>query len=356
LIFHHPASEDNLMSGLFDLEFRLRKIDRNGDPLVAINTLVPWEEFRPVLASLRDKERKSSAGAKGYDLLLLFKILILQSLYNLADDALEQQILDRLSFLRFLGLTLGDKVPDAKTIWLFRETLGQAGLERVLFDRFDGYLRSHGFAARKGQIVDATIVPVPKQRNTREENEKIKDGKADEIEGWSEPRRRQKDVDARWKQKNGKNYFGYENHVQADVAHKFIRDYAVTDASVHDSRKFDVLLDEKNTSRDVWADSAYRSKDGLEALAKRGYREHVQRKGTRGRPLSEWEKKGNRTRSRVRSRIEHIFGLQAQRMKTVILRGIGIMRARCKIGLRNLAYNVGRLACLLDERLSAERT
>jgi transposase, IS5 family len=334
------------MHGLFDLEFRLGKIDRNGDPLAKLNQFVPWEEFRAELATLRVKERKSPAGAKGYDLVLLFKVLVLQSLYNLADDALEMQILDRLSFMRFLGLTLGDKVPDAKTIWLFREELGQAGLARKLFERFDAYLREQGFAARKGQIVDACIVQVPKQRNTREENEKIKAGKADEIEDWSENKRRQKDVTARWKQKNGKNFFGYENHVQGDVKHKFIRDYAVTDASVHDSRVFTELLDERNTNRGVWADSAYRAQEKLAELAALGYRGHLQRKGTRGRELSEKEKQGNRTRSRIRSRIEHIFGVQAQRMKNTLLRGIGSVRATCKIGLRNLAYNLDRFAWL----------
>lgn len=334
------------MFGLFDLQFRLDKIDRNGDPLKAINELVPWEAFRPDLMTLREKERKSNAGAKGYDLLLLFKALVLQSLYNLSDDALEQQILDRLSFMRFLGLAVGSDVPDAKTLWAFREQLAKTGLERTLFERFDAYLRNQGFAARKGQIIDATIVQAPKQRNQPQENEKIKEGKAEEITDWSVNQRRQKDIDARWKQKNGKNYFGYENHVQADVQHKFIRNYKVTDASVHDSQVFIELLDEKNSCREVWADSAYRSKKILSELEELGYREHVQRKKTRGRELSERERCGNRTRSRVRSRIEHIFGVQSQRMKSTLVRGIGIVRVRCKIGLRNLAYNLSRFALL----------
>ena len=127
------------MKGLFDLEFRMRKIDSNGDPLKRLNELVDWELFRPVLQQIRNKKRKSRAGRKPFDVVLMFKILILQSLYNLSDDATEAQILDRLSFMRFLGLSIGDRVPDAKTIWLFREELKTAGIFSELFHEFDKF-------------------------------------------------------------------------------------------------------------------------------------------------------------------------------------------------------------------------
>ncbi len=205
-------------SGLFDMEFRMRKIDSNGDPLKRLNELVDWELFRPVLQKIREKKRKSNAGRKPFDVVLMFKILILQSLYNLSDDATEAQILDRLSFMRFLGLSIGDRVPDAKTIWLFREELKKAGIFLDLFVKFDRFLKANGFEAKKGQIVDATIVSVPKQRNKRKENEKIKSGK--EIKEWSDNKRRQRDVDARWTKKNGKAYFGYKNHISVDVKNK----------------------------------------------------------------------------------------------------------------------------------------
>lgn len=340
-----------MIKGLFDIQIRMDKIDKNGDPLVALAEAVNWELFRqPVEAmreSLREAPRQSSAGRKPWDAVLMVKTVILQSLYNLSDAQAERQILDRLSFMRFLGLAIGDKVPDEKTIWLFKEQLAQSGLADELFRMFDGFLRENGFEARKGQIVDASIVQVPKQRNTRKENRTIKNGQADEIEHWSEEKRRQKDTDARWTKKNGVNFFGYKNHVDVDVKHKFIRGYAVTDASVHDSNVFEALLDEANTSRDVWADSAYRSTETIEHLEQAGFREHLQRKGYRNRPLSDWEKKGNTTRAKTRSRVEHIFGVQAQKMGTTILRCIGAVRARCRIGLRNLAYNLDRYALLV---------
>ena len=333
-----------MQTGLFDWQTRFEQLNNGGDPLVKLNEVVNWELFRNDLQQVREKARKSNAGRKPFDVVLMFKVLILQSLYNLSDDAIEFQIRDRLSFMRFLNLTLGDVVPDAKTIWLFREQLTEAEMIKPLFDRFDAFLRKNGFSARKGQIVDASIVPAPRQRNSRDENKQIKDGQI--PDDWSDNKRRQKDTDARWTKKNGKNTFGYKNHIQVDAKNKLIREYAVTEASKHDSQVFEELLDEDNSSRDVWADSAYRSKDALDKLEQEGFREHLQRKGCRHKKLTEREKCGNHTRAKVRSRVEHIFGVQAQRAGSLILRAIGLTRATAKIGLRNLAYNIDRF-CLL---------
>ena len=162
--------------GFFDWQNRFEKLDKNGDPLAKLNKVVLWNSFRPVLETLRAKDKKSNAGAKPYDVVLMFKVLILQSLYNLSDEAIEYQILDRLSFMRFLGLRVGSRVPDAKTIWLFREQLTEAGLTEKLFRQFETVLEKSGFAAKKGQIIDASIVQAPKQRNSREENARIKQG------------------------------------------------------------------------------------------------------------------------------------------------------------------------------------
>ena len=159
------------------------------------------------------------------DAVMMFKILVLQSLYNLGDDAAEYLIRDRLSFMGFLGLGLADKGPDAKTIWLYREHWTRAGVVEALFDRFDRVLRDGGFLAMDGQVVDASIVRVPARRNRRGENEAIKSG---EVPGaWkAKPHHRaQKDVDARWTKKHGKSHFGYKNHVSADRRHKLVRRY-----------------------------------------------------------------------------------------------------------------------------------
>jgi transposase, IS5 family len=333
-----------MQTGLLDWQIRFRQLDAGGDPLPKLKKLVDWERFRPDLEAVRDKERKSNAGRKPFDVVLMFKVLVLQSLYNLSDEKIEFQIRDRISFMRFLGLTLGDAVPDEKTIWLFREQLTEAGVIKRLFEEFEAFLGEKGFSARKGQIIDASIVEAPRQRNSWEENRQIKAGQI--PEDWSEQKKRQKDTEARWTKKNGQNYYGYKNHIDVDVKHKLIHDYEVTPASVHDSQVFEGLLDEDNSSRDVWADSAYRSEEKLKELKKRQYREHLQRKGCRHKKLTDREAQGNRTRSRIRSRVEHVFGIQAKRAGNLIVRAIDLVRVKAKVGLRNLTYNLDRYCVL----------
>ena len=242
-------------------------------------------------------------------------------------------------------------VSDGTTLWLFREKLAQAGLVEKLFERFNQHLNAKGYIARGGQMVDATIVPVMKQRNSREENETVKRGETPVA--WEEKpaKNRQKDKDARWTKKHGKSFFGYKNHVNADETHKLIRDYEVTDAAVHDSRVLETLLDKANTSKDVFADSAYRSAEAEEKLAARGFRSRICVRGARGRPLSKAKAAANRAKSRIRARIEHVFGAQETAPGGRLVRTIGTIRARVKIGLQNLAYNIRRLATL--ERMAA---
>ena len=191
--------------GFFDVENRYAPLDAKHDPLVKINAVVPWETFRSRLESVWRKppdQRKSDAGRKPWDAIVMFKAIILCALYNLSDDQVEYQMRDRLSFdklrtssfVRFLGLALEDKVPDAKTVWLYREQLSQAGLIEVLFDDFDAYLKSQGYQAMGGQIMDASIVSVPVQRNSRDENEQIKRGETPEVWADKPAKHRQKSL------------------------------------------------------------------------------------------------------------------------------------------------------------------
>jgi IS5 family transposase len=340
--------------GFFDVSQRYEGLDRKGDPLPLISEMVPWEEFRPKLkAALKSKglrktaaERRSPAGRKPWDEVVIFKALVLQALYNLSDEQMEYQLRDRLSFMRFLGLSLEDRVPDATTLWLYREALVEAGAVEKLFADFDAHLRAQGYTAMGGQIIDASIVAAPKQRNTRDENAAIKAGDVPPEWSANPAKLRQKDTDARWTQKHGRSYFGYKNHVGIDRKHKLVRRYKVTDAACHDSQQFGNLLDDTNSNANVWADSAYSSEAAEAMLKERGYRSHVHRRGARNHPLSEREHAGNTTRSRVRARVEHVFGHQTTAMGGKIVRTIGLARAGAKIGLMNLAYNVSRFAYL----------
>ena len=335
--------------GFFDLSDRYASLDAKKDPLIEINAVVPWDEFRPLLERIwrkPDAAKKSRAGRKPMDVVLMFKALVLSALYNLSDDQIEYQVRDRLSFMRFLGLGLGDRVPDAKTVWLYREALAKAGMVDELFAQFDGYLARRGYIARGGQILDASIVPVPHNHNKRAENVAIKAGET--PEGWAdEPAKRsQKDVDARWTKKHGKSHYGYKNHVNVDRKHKLIRRYHVTDAAVHDSQAVDQLLTRGNTGSGVWADAAYRSTEIEATLKARKLTSHIHRKGQRGKPLTQQAQKSNRTKSTARVRVEHIFGAQANDMGGTLVRTIGLVRAKAKIGMKNLAYNMRRLGQL----------
>ena len=256
------------------------------------------------------------------------------------------QVRDRLSFMRFLGLGLEDRVPDAKTVWLYREALAQAGKVEELFNQFDGYLARQGYVARGGQILDASIVPVPRNHNTRDENAAIKNG--DVPEDWKDKpaKRSQKDTDARWTKKHGKSHYGFKNHVNADRKHKLVRRYHVSDAAQHDSQAVDHLLTQGNTGAGVWADAAYRAEEMEAKLRARGLKSHIHRKGKRGQPLTEQAKLSNRTKSSVRVRVEHIFGAQTNDMGGTLVRTIGLVRAKAKIGMKNLAYNMRRLVQL----------
>jgi transposase, IS5 family len=307
--------------------------------------MVRWEDFRADIEAVTEtkpEERKGNAGRTPYDTILKFKIVVLQSLHNLSDEQSEYLIRDRISFMRFLDLELEDPVPDATTIWLFREALAEAGLIDKLFERFGQHLEAEGYIARGGQL---------KQRNTKEEHEAIKAGKT--PEGWEKQpaKNAQKDKDARWTKRNDESFYGYKNHVGVDKAHKLIRKWDATDAAVHDSQKLDDVLDLSNTGKGVWADSAYRSVQIEAGLKAKSLQSRIHRRAARNRPLSERQKSANTTRSKVRARVEHVFGHQQSSMGGKIVRTIGIVRARFKIGMMNLGYNIRRLVQL--ERMAA---
>jgi IS5 family transposase len=340
--------------GFFDADKRLEALSAKGDPLEAIDRLVPWESFRAEIEAVvltPDELKKSSAGRKPFDAILMFRMLVLQALNNLSDEQVEYQVRDRLSFSRFLGLAIEDSIPDATTLWLFREKLAKAGLIEKLFERFDQHLAAKGYIARGGQIIDASIVPVPTQRNSRDENDQLRAGRT--PAGWKQKlaKLRQKDRDARWTKKHDRSFFGYKNHVNADAKYKLIRRYEVTDAAVHDSQKLDGLLNKGNTSAEVFADSAYRSTEIEAQLRASGYKSRIHRRGRRNHPLTSAQERANHAKSRIRARIEHVFGAQQSAPGGRIVRTIGMVRARAKIGLQNLAYNIRRLVTL--ERLAA---
>jgi len=325
-------------------EAQLQRLSKLGDSLEKLN-IIDFEAFRPMLVNVYKKERKSNAGRPPFDVVMMFKILVLQRLFNLSDDQTEYQITDRMSFQRFIGLSLGERVPDAKTIWLFHDTLTQSGVIRDLFLTFNSMLASKGIITHTGTIVDATFVDAPRQRNSRGENEQVKNGETPEE--WKENPHKlaQKDTDARWTKKNDETHYGYKDHVKVDADSKIIMDYATTSANVHDSNEFTDFLTEED--RVVYADSAYVGKEIPNYVENR-----VCEKGYRNNPLTDEQKENNRKKSKTRCRIEHVFGFMTGSMHGITLRSIGIERAEFNIGLTNLVYNICRYTILKRKEVS----
>jgi len=329
--------------GLFDKQFTKDKLSEIGNPLESISQVIDFELFRSTLESkLLNTDKKSNAGAKPFDVVLMFKILILQRYYGLGDKQVEYQILDRTSFKDFLGLETGDKVPDEKTVWAFRENVTKLKLVEDLFVLFNNQLESKGLIFNEGQLIDASFTVAPRQRNTREENEKIKNGEGDDLWNDQPHKKCHKDIDARWTKKNNETFYGYKDHVKVDNKSKLINTYDVTDASVHDSQPIENLLTEKDRGQNLHADSAYTGEKQEEIIEKYGMTNQVNEKGYKNKPLTEEQTAKNKTKSKTRSRVEHVFGFMEQSMNGLCLKSVGIERATAIIGLINLTYNIFR--------------
>ena len=333
--------------GFFDENNRLKELSELGDPLEKLNKYIQWENFKGILKRTFKKEAKGPGGRPPYDYVMMFKILILQKMYNMADDKTEYQINDRLSFQRFLGLQLCDTVPDAKTIWHFREELNNAKILDTVFYRFVEQLEQKGIITHSGSIVDATFVDVPRQRNTKNENDEIKEGKTPKE--WEKKKKRnkkaQKDVNARWVTKNKERHYGYKNHVNVDKKSKIITKYRVTSAEVHDSQELKNLIN-KRKDRRLYGDSAYTGEEVQKRIPKKTLN-RIHEKGYRNRPLTKTQKRENTAKSKIRARVEHVFGAM-HHYGGIFIRSIGIKRAEIQIGLLNLTYNLKRYVYLME--------
>ena len=327
--------------GLFDYEYQLELINKHQPPLAKLNSVINWEMFRAPIEEAFAIEPKAPGGRPPFDRLMMFKILILQRYYNLSDEQTEFQIKDRLSFMQFLGLQIGDTVPDEKTIWHFKEKLKEKKLSKKLFELFTHTLISKGVVAREGSIVDASFVNVPRQRNSREENDAIKQDNIPESFENNPAKLSQKDTDARWMTKNKERHFGYKNHVNADAVTKLITKFTTSSASLHDSQKLEELVNQQD--KRLFADSAYRSDKIERYLWLKKCKSFVHEKAYRSRPLTHAQETSNGVKSKIRVKVEHVFGYMTNSMNNGLnLKAIGKERIDSLIGLLNLTYNLFR--------------
>ncbi len=350
--------------GFWDFERRLEELSAEGDPLQKLAETVDFEMFRPILLRALRRSRRGPGGRPPYDPVLKFKMLVLQALHGLSLAQTSYLVRDRLSWMRFCGLGPGDAAPDENTLWDFREALIAAKALEKLFARLNEAISAAGFLPMGGQIVDATLVAAPKQRNTDDEKADIKAGRTPREWKDKPAKLRQKDTDARWTVKFARAreradgqplpdiaipFFGYKNHISIDRRHGIIRRCVTTDAAAHDGARLrEGLIDAANTASDVWADTAYRSRANEEYLKRHGKCSRIHHKKPRGKPMPQNVARGNAAKSKIRAKVEHVFAEQKSRMG-LFIRTIGIRRAEAVIMLANMAYNMKRW-CWLNRR------
>ena len=328
-----------IKTDLFADEYHREKIDSLGDPLAEIESHIDFAALAAEVDRVAPRPISAQGGRPPYPTETMVRILVLKRLYNLSDEQMEYQLLDRMSYKRFCGLSNAANIPDRTTVWTFENRIGGAGA-RALFDGVTAQLLKKGFIARGGQIIDATLVPAPRQHNNRDEKELLEQGAM--PADWKPAKRRQKDIDATWTKKHGKSHFGDKLSINVDKKHKFIREIETDTASPHDSQHFDQVFDTANTSRDVYADRGYPSEAREAWLEENGYRNNIQRKGKRNKPLSECQQRRNRRIARTRARVEHPFAAIAQ-MGGKVIRTIGQGRASFAMTMMAACYNLKRL-------------
>jgi len=325
----------------FDEANRLAKISKLGDVLEQLNAIVNWSIFVPILNAAIPRVVSPRGGRPPLDNLLMFKVLIIKRLFNLSYEQTEYQINDRISFMRFLNLRINQAVPDEKTIWHYENLLANNETGKDLFDKFFEYLSAEGYVTRAGSIVDATFIETPKRKNTKEQRETLKKG--DIPKEWDDSAHPQKliqrDTDATWTKKGNESYFGYKNHVKADLESKFIVDYAVTTASTSDLKGAEGLFDENDNA--AYGDAAY-----PDLKLPEGVVNMISQKARRGHPLTEEQKQANHEKAKKRCRVEHIFAGMVQMIGGTTVRCKNEIRANFGISMLNLAYNMRRILSL----------
>jgi IS5 family transposase len=328
----------------------LESLTQHGDRLVELSRHIRWD---PLVAAAENiwragADKKAPCGPKPWSAEVMVRVMVLKRLYNLSDEQMEYQLRDRLSFLRFAGLGLGDAVPDSRTIWLYADQLAKADGARELFEAFNRQLAEQGLLVKEGMMVDATFVEVPRQRNSREDNAKIKQGETP-GEWLKQPRKlAQKDVDARWTKKNSQSFYGYKDHVKVGAKTKLIHAYSVTAASTHDSQAMPELIAAGDGA--VHADSAYTGETIAADLLAKGVHNYIHEKGSAATELTEEQQLANRRKSKTRARVEHPFAFMEKSLGRIYSRCIGRVRNEYQIGMMNLCYNLCRCVQLVTGR------
>ena len=302
----------------FGLNEAYTRVQKVGDKLADFETLIEWEIFRPILEGMYQNTTEKG-GRPNIDVIVMFKILVLQSLYSLSDPELERQVLDRISFRKFIGFS--EKVPDFSTVWKFKERLIQTGKEKELWDGFQQQLDLKGLQVKKGVIQDASIITAEPGKS-----------KGERSRGEEAKTRRSKD--GTWTKKGKKSYFGYKVHTKMDYEHSLIRDVKTTTASAHDSQ-----VDLSQPGEVVYRDKGYFG------VKPRGF-DATMKRGVRGHPITSADQERNKRIMRKRARIERPYAMIKEVFRLSAVKVTTVARVHLKMLFACLNFNLHQLKTL----------
>jgi IS5 family transposase len=326
----------SLMDAVLNLS-RRKKTSKAVRTLGAISELVDWDALVKVVSVL-DRTREGKGGRPPISFEIKLKMLFLQNTFNLSDEELEDQLIDRLSFQQFVGLGYDEEIPDFTTIWHFKEGLIKAGLMDEIFTRIIGQIEEKGLILRKGTIVDATIIQSGNRPLSRKKREELEESPSRQI-----------DTEARSTAKNGKKHFGYKGHIGVDAESKIIRKRTFTPANVHDSRELENVV--SGDEQSVWGDKAYPRQEDKRAARKSGVYYGILDKATRGKKLSTKQQKRNRQKSKVRAAVEHPFAFFRKKLKVTFAAAKTKLRNALRFDMWCIIYNVTRASFLLKRQI-----
>jgi IS5 family transposase len=330
-----------------------RQSSRLNATLERIHGLIEWGRVDTLLAPLRS----SRYGAPGYPPLLMLKALLLQQWYALSDPGLEEALIDRLSFRRFVGLALGEAAPDHSTISRFRTALAAQGLSEAVFEVVNLQIDAKGLILRQGTIIDATLVEahVKRPKKPKEDKTAARQAGSGEAAQPSEPKLAKPrpasklitsptDPEASWAKKGHTRYFGYKGHVAVDQGSGIIRRCILTTAKVADTSTADALI--MGDERALYADKAYDTKARRAALKKAGAKDRIAHRPNKHHSLTKRQDRRNKGIARRRAAVERVFAIAKRLMGWRRVRYIGLARNAAHFALLCIAINLKRLAVL----------
>ena len=330
------ANQMTLMDAVMSFS-RRSKTSKTVATLAAIEKLVKWHELVEIVSVL-DKTQTGKGGRPPIAFETKLKMLFLQYTFNLSDEELEDQVIDRLSFQQFAGLSFDEEIPDFTTIWKFKEALVKEKLMDKIFDKIIVSIESHGLILKKGTIVDATIIASGNRPLSKKRREELEKKPSVQI-----------DTEAQSTAKNNKKHFGYKGHIGVDVGSKIIRKRTFTAANVHDSQEFEKVL--SGDEQSVWGDKAYPNKAAKQAARAKGIYYGVLEKAKRNQPLSGKQKHRNKQKSRVRAAVEHPFGFMKNKLKMGLMSAKNKLRNALRFDMNCIIYNVLRTNFLLKKAI-----